>query len=184
MPNKRINTDRHRYATAPNRMSDCSYGRISLAVSVLALCVSLVLAYSSYSSYQIKQKTAQADLFSKFQQQYTVVSAEFPDRVFEPNFAPAPYSEDWLKIRRYWEHSYKEWYTTQVLHPELYGELWDSFYSEVIGDALKVSSIRHVFLEMANAEFHNNGFKEDFYRAIMALAKKRGVSLESTTANK
>lgn len=154
-------------------------GIISIFIATAALIVSGMSAYSSWSALQVNESAARAQLFSNFQQQYSVIASQFPQRLFDPTWHPAVDSEEWWKLKRYWDLCYVEWYVTQELHPELYGPLWTSFYSKAIGDALDYPSLRGVLIDIMQQRQHNKvPHKDLFYDELRDRAKDRGVSLE------
>lgn len=154
-------------------------GIVSILIATAALVVSGLSTYSSLTALQVNKKAARAQLFSNFQQQYAGVASQFPSKLSDPNWRPERDSEDWWKLKRYWDLCYVEWYATQRLHPELYGPLWDTFYSHVIGDALDYRSLRGVLVDLMQLQQRDKApDKNDFYDFLRARAKEKGLSLQ------
>jgi hypothetical protein len=153
--------------------------RISPLIAGVALFVSLYAAHLSSTSIEVNEKAARAQLFANFQQQYSAIASQFPENLQDPSWQPKAGSPDWWKLKRYWDLCYAEWYATQKLHPELYGPLWDTFYSGVIGNSLTTPSLRGVLTERIRRAPENGTTYADFYKVLEELAKKRGVSLRA-----
>jgi len=154
-------------------------GIVPVVIATAALAVSIISAYLSLSALQVNKKAARAQLFSNFQQQYGVIASQFPANIFDPSWHPPVGSEDWWKLKRYWDLCYVEWYATQKLHPELYGSLWKTFYAEVIGDALDYPSLRGVLIELMQRQQRDKApHKNLFYEELRARANEKGLSLQ------
>jgi hypothetical protein len=165
--------------SSPDKSSGNRLGIVPVVISTAALAVSIISAYLSLSALHVNEKAARAQLFSNFQQQYAVIASQFPPNIFDPNWHPAVGSEDWWKLKRYWDLCYVEWYATQRLHPELYGPLWKTFYAEVIGDALDYSSLRGVLIDLMRRQQPDKApHKNLFYEELRTRAKEKGLSLQ------
>src|ERR1044071_6221496 len=153
--------------------------KVSVFLAIAALIVSGMSTYLSRSARHVSEKSARAQLFSNFQQQYSMVAAQFGHDLTDSDWHPPKGSDDWLKLKRYWDLCYVEWYATQRLHPELYGPLWQTFYSQVISDALDYPPLRGVLLDLMQRQRQDNALhKNEFYDELRLQAKAKHLSLE------
>jgi hypothetical protein len=151
---------------------------VSVGVSALALAVSACVAYTSYNSLVLNRETQQAALFAQFQQEYTAVAARFPPQIYDPDFRPVRGSDEYKRLEDYWVFCYAEWYATNKTRSAAYHELWNSYYSDLVLNALNTPSLRYVLIDM----FHNYGVKrttlQEFYEALRNLARSEGETLD------
>jgi hypothetical protein len=153
-------------------------GKTPIVLAVLALIFSGISTYFSLTAIHVNQDSARAQLFSNFQQQYSAIAAQFPTKHFDQDWIPETGTEDWLRLKRYWDLCYVEWYATRRLQPALYGRLWNDFYAQAIGDALEYPSLRSVLIDLMVQQQDKSPQKHDFFEALRVLAWTRGVSLE------
>ena len=154
---------------------------VSLAVSVLALLASGLTAWTARDALRFN-KQSQADaqktaIFAQSQQQYLTINTQFPAQLTDANFRPPRSSGDYDRLEAYWLFCFSEWYATQRVNPELFGDLWSDYYAPLIADALDVPSLRYVLQDMIVSRPVDRGEWGPFFAEIGRIARDDGNPL-------
>lgn len=68
-------------------------------------------------------------------------------------------------FKLYWYQAFDEWYLTQKLSRDIFNELWNDVYSDVILTGLKRNAFREVFCDLKKKEF-SQGIRKEFTKNI------------------
>lgn len=154
---------------------------ISLVVSILAFLASGFTAWTARDALHFN-KQAQTDaqkaaIFSQFQQQYLVVSSQFPGQVTDAYFRPPRGSADYDRLEAYWLFCFSEWYATKRVNPGAFGSLWTGYYAPLIGDGLDIPSLRYVLEDIVASRALDRGEWGEFLQEIARIARAEGQPL-------
>lgn len=168
-------------------MSNGAHSRdwIAIFISVLAMTATGINAWYSHNSFQLNSETQRASLrialetqktaiFSQFQQQYSLVFARFPKRFLDPTFRPKLGTDDYARLEAYWLFCFSEWFATNRLAPDAYGDLWRTYYSPLIMNGLGIPSLRYVLETMMTHYPLERGDYRTFFLSLSDLARKSG----------
>src|SRR4051794_6692235 len=117
---------------------------LKVDIAVFALIVSVTSASISYCSMRGNVDAQRAALFSQFQAQYNDVHSRFPEQHRQPDYRPAPGSDEYARLEAYWFFCFSEWYATHRVNAGAYRDLWDDYYVPLVGDGVQINSLRYV----------------------------------------
>ena len=143
----------------------------------MALWATSYSAWTAHASLELTQQAQQTALFSDFQQDYTEISARFPERFLEQGFRPPRGSDEYKRLQDFWIFGYAEWFATNKLGPGVFKTLWDNYYAGLMTDALHIPSLRYVLLDMVEGEGSRRDDMHAFLATLTALAAKAGTPL-------
>jgi hypothetical protein len=154
---------------------------ISLIISILAFLASALSAWTAHDALRFN-KTAQtaaqkSQIFAQFQQQYLAVSSQFPPQLNDPNFRPARDSGDYDRLEAYWIFCFSEWYATQRINPDVFGDLWTEYYAPLIADGIDIPSLHYVLEDTVATHSLNHGEWGPFLQEIARIARDDGHPL-------
>ena len=154
---------------------------LSLIISILAFAASALTAWTAHDALRFN-KSAQAAaqkslIFAQFQQQYQGVSNQFPAQLHDPAFRPARDSGDYDRLEAYWIFCFSEWYATQRVNPEVFGDLWTEYYAPLIADGLEIPSLHYVLEDTVATHSLNHGEWGPFLQEIARIAREDGHPL-------
>jgi hypothetical protein len=149
---------------------------VSRNTALLALVVTTMNVYMAHSSYKVLQGTQTAAIFSQFQLQYNAIAARFPADMLKPDFRPMIGSDDFRKLRDYWIFCYAQWYETNKADPGAYNDLWVTYYSGLVLNAMDIPSLRYALIIMMQTYGHQE-YMQEFYDALRQLAADKGKPL-------
>lgn len=156
---------------------------MSTGIAVLVLGASAYIAYTSKSSLELTQQTQRLILFGQFQQEYTTIATNFPSQLFDPSFRPARGSSDYKRLEDYWIFCYAQWFATNKTNPPILRDLWASYYSELVTNALRTPALRYVLTDMSQTYGAPGGTVHEFYDAMRELSRKAGIPLGAGSTN-
>lgn len=155
---------------------------LSLIVSILAFCASGLTAWTAQEALHFNKRT-QADaqksaIFAQFQQQYLVINSNFPPQLTQADFRPPRDSGEYDRLEAYWLFCFSEWYATQRVNRELFGDLWEDYYAPLIADGLDIPSLRYALEDMVSTHPLNRGEWGPFFAEIARIARNDGQPLK------
>lgn len=156
---------------------------VAIGVSALAMLATSINAYWAYNSFKLNSETQHSQLtiaaeaqktamFAQFQQQYTFVVSRFPSRFLDPTFQPKQGSDDYARLEAYWLFCYSEWYATNRLAPDAYRDLWKTYYTPHIMNALSIHSLRYVLEDMIMRYSLKRGDYRAFFDSLADIARQ------------
>jgi hypothetical protein len=153
----------------------------SLIISMLALLASGLTVWTAHDALRFNktsQTVAQKSLlFVQFQQQYLAVSSQFPAQLNDPTFRPARDSGDYDRLEAYWIFCFSEWYATQRVNPDVFGDLWMQYYAPLIADGIDIPSLHYVLEDTVATHSLNHGEWGPFLQEIARIAQEDGHPL-------
>ena len=153
---------------------------LSLVIAMMALSATCYSAWTAHASLELTQRAQQVTLFTDFQEDYTEISARFPERFLEPDFRPPRGSDDYKRLQDYWIFGYAEWFATNRLGPDTFRRLWTDYYAGLMTDALNIPSLRYVLLDMVEGQGSRRDDMRPFLSTLRALAATAGNPLVPT----
>jgi hypothetical protein len=178
---KQSQTKRQPESTRTEAESGLRRADVSLIIALLALLASGLTAWTAHDALRFN-KSAQAAaqkslIFAQFQQQYQAVSNQFPAQLHDPAFRPARDSGDYDRLEAYWIFCFSEWYATQRVNPEVFGDLWPEYYAPLIADGLEIPSLHYVLEDTVATHSLDHGEWGPFLQEIARIAREDGHPL-------
>jgi type II secretory pathway pseudopilin PulG len=158
---------------------------LSLAISIFAFLASGATAWTAQESLRFNKQT-QADaqkttIFAQFQQQYLSINSQFPPQLTQADYRPPRDSGEYDRLEAYWLFCFSEWYATQRVNHDLFGDLWSDYYAPLIADGLDIPSLRYVLEDMLNTRPLVRGEWGAFFAEIARIAREDGKPLSPQT---
>lgn len=133
---------------------------IAIVIALISAVGALASAWFAYRANTVVQEIARAELFLTLRVGYQRIAADLPANYVDPQWHPPKDEEDWKKIKRYWYHTFTEWYATTQVRPSAFEDLWDNFYSVVIAETLKLRPMRYVYCDLRDREFKAKPYRQ------------------------
>jgi type II secretory pathway pseudopilin PulG len=130
-----------------------------------------------HASERISVESERTQLFAQFQDQYREVSSQFPAQHHQPNFTPAPGSDDFARLERYWFFVFSEWYETNKVNPAAFRDLWTNYYTPLVADGLELPSLRYVLEKRIELRGAGQGEWLAYLRELERIAADSGKPL-------
>ena len=99
------------------------------------------------------------------------------------DFRPLPSSGDYKRLEDYWIFAYAEWFATVKNKPFLGTDLWETYYSGLVTDALEIPSLRYVAEDMMRANGDRRKDLTEFFAVLRELASRAGRPLHVPAGN-
>ena len=147
----------------------------------MALLALLTTAYSAFTSHQsllLSQQYEQVSLFNEFQNEYATISGRFPPQLLNPDFRPAPGTEEYERLQAYWIFAYAEWFATNQLGNGVNQSLWTHYYAPLVLNAMEIPSLHYVLTDMQQSYGKRRPTMQQFYRTLQELAREAGEPLQ------
>jgi hypothetical protein len=151
---------------------------VSIGVAMVAAIITGANVYVTYLSYGLNAENQKAALFSQFQNEYSSIASNFPDKLLDANFKPARGSSDYKKLQDYWIFCYAEWYQTKRTGQGPFLDMWDNYYAGLIANALEIPSLKYVIIDMMNSYGLKQQSVQSFYNEIRNIGSRTGVRLD------
>jgi type II secretory pathway pseudopilin PulG len=158
---------------------------LSLAISIFAFLASGATAWTAQESLRFNKQTQadaqKATIFAQFQQQYLSINSQFPPQLTQADYRPPRDSGEYDRLEAYWLFCFSEWYATQRVNHDLFGDLWSDYYAPLIADGLDIPSLRYVLEDMLNTRPLDRGEWGAFFAEIARIAREDGKPLSPQT---
>jgi hypothetical protein len=151
----------------------------AVAAAIFSGYSSLTARHALRLTERISVENERTELFSQFQDEYRAVSSQFPARHHEPNFKPAPGSDDFARLERYWFFVFSEWYETNRVNPGAFGDLWQNYYTPLVADGLELQSLSYVLEERIRLRGAGRGEWHNFLKELAKIAREDGHPLSA-----
>jgi hypothetical protein len=160
-----------------------------------AFVISIVTACFSWGTLKTDREALHANsqaavdaerttLFLQFEEQYYSIAGRFPKQLHEPQFRPAPRSDDYARLQAYWFFCFSEWYATQRANRSAFGDLWTKYYEPLIATGLKIPSLRYVLEDGIRRNGVGGGDWTAFLRELAGIANAHGYPLDQDVQRK
>src|SRR6267143_5074722 len=110
--------------------------KIAAAAALLSLCaigLSFWTLHTTLHQNKAANAVSVASTFSALRSHYHAVDADLPTTYRREDMRYRQDSEDWRKVKRYWDISFDEWFVSNELHADGdVRDLWRDFYAEAI----------------------------------------------------
>ncbi len=157
--------------------------KISAAAALLSLCaigLSFWTLHTTLHQNKAANAVSVAATFSTLRSHYHAVDADLPTNYRKEDARYQQDSEDWRRVKRYWDISFDEWFVSNELHAD--GEvrdLWKDFYAEAIGLSLRLPAMRAVYCDLDYRTGDQTTIRHRFHVAIAEefTSLQLGISL-------
>jgi hypothetical protein len=116
-----------------------------VVIASLSLVVSAAAIFLSIRSNRRAEITTRTRIFVELRTRFLDIREDLPD-LSVPRGEWSP--EQKIAAKRYWLHTFDEWYVTNKLNEALMLNLWNSFYSKAVQDGLRHKELRASLVSM------------------------------------
>jgi hypothetical protein len=152
---------------------------VSTGIAAISMAMAILAFILSKRADSRAQAAARGQLFLALRSRFIQVHEGLPPNYYVTGWKPK--EEEMPAARRYWHHSFDEWYLTTRLNDKYMRELWDQYFSDNIFTGLRYEGLRDVAVVMKDYQTEHENMVWQQFRAELDKIWKRHHPRDGTT---
>ncbi|MBY8975496.1 nucleoside deaminase [Rhodobacteraceae bacterium NNCM2] len=159
-------------------------------LSKVAIISGVVAIWYNWKNLTRSRRAEKAGIFQSLRSGYVDALSVLDDEI--PDFANVKGKLNYAHLngkqrsalKRYWIHSFNEWYITNIIYDPKRIELWGEFFEPAQKSALHLSCLRDALVQIFSDKTFSLGNKKREYRAEITrlLRSELGIDLDAAIA--
>lgn len=144
----------------------------AIYIAAVSTIIALIALVFSILADARSNATTRMQLYLELKTRFLEVFGNLPPKFSDANWKPANKNDE-IKVKKYWHHSFDEWYITNKLNKRYMKGLWEKYYSSAILAGLKHNGLRKVCVTMLNEKEKEFGhYTREFENELTMMWKK------------